>query len=43
MEKTPPSEGGKITGAGQQQYHYFSGGYRSQEIYNKVTSPTDYK
>jgi hypothetical protein len=34
--KTPPGEGRKTTGAGQQQYHYFSGGYRPQEIYNEM-------
>jgi hypothetical protein len=43
MWKTPPSEGKKTTGVGQQQYHYFSGGYRSWDLQWGWRSSTDYK
>jgi hypothetical protein len=37
LVKSLQSEGEKTTGVGQQQYHYFLGGYRSRETYNEMT------
>jgi hypothetical protein len=41
--ENPSERRGKITGTGEQQYHYFSSCYRSKEIYNEVTISADYK
>jgi hypothetical protein len=35
--ENPPRRRGKTTGIGQQQAHYFSGGYKSQETYNDMS------
>jgi hypothetical protein len=43
VENPSKAKGEKTTIAGQQQYHYFSDDYRSQEIYNEVMISADYK